>query len=211
VELTPQNSQPPRSEPERTGGSITQLAVVFYALIFAAAWLWTALTSSSLFYATEAARAHGPTPLRDVLVGVLAGLVTVHLSRVFTRRTRSGEAMARGLGAALGPLSVSQCVVLAFVSGIAEEALFRGALQPKVGLVAASVLFGLAHFVPRREFAVWTGTTILAGFMLGLLFQETGNLIAPIVAHFVVNALNLRWLSVNYGYPAAEQDCMSGN
>ena len=94
--------------------------------------------------------------------------------------------------------------MLAFLSGIAEEALFRGALQPKVGLVAASLLFGLAHFVPRREFAVWTGTTILAGFMLGLLFQKTGNLIAPIVAHFIVNALNLRWLSVNYGYSTAE-------
>ncbi len=199
MEFTPQNSKSGRGS-----WSITQLAFVFYGVIFATAWVWTALTDSPLFYATNAARTLGPSPLRDVSVGVLAGLVTVHLSRAFTRRTSSGEAMARGLGSVLGVLSVSQCVVLAFLSGIAEEALFRGALQPKVGLVAASLLFGLAHFVPRREFAVWTGTTILAGFMLGLLFQETENLIAPIVAHFTVNAMNLRWLSVNYGRPAGE-------
>ena len=124
MELTPQHSRPQNSAPEREGWSITQLAVVFYGLVFAAAWLWTALTDSPLFYATHAAQATGPSPLRDVSVGVLAGLGTVHLSRVFTRRTRSGEAMARGLGSALGVLSVSQCVVLAFLSGIAEEALW---------------------------------------------------------------------------------------
>jgi len=181
-----------------------QLAVVFYGLVFAAAWVWTALTNRSLFYATHAAQTLGANPASNVLVGVLAGLAMVQLSRIFTRRTRSGEAMARGLGSALGVLSAFECVVLAFLSGIAEEALFRGALQPQVGLVAASLIFGLVHFIPRREFAVWTGTTILAGFMLGLMFQMTGNLIAPTVAHFVVNALNLRWLSVQYGGPVAE-------
>ena len=151
------------------------------------------------------------SPASNALLGIVAGLVMVHLSRVFTRRTRLGEAMARGLGSVLGVLSGFHCVGLAILSGIAEEALFRGALQPQVGLVAASLIFGLAHFVPRREFAVWTGTTILAGFALGLLFQKTGNLIAPTVAHFVVNALNLRWLSVNYGRPAADSQVPGGS
>ena len=184
---------------DRSRVSLTQLAVVFYGLVFAAAWVWAALAEDSLFYVSDAAQAGGASPVSDALLGVLVGLVAVHLSRLFTRRTRSGEAMARGLGSVLGTLTGLQCVVLALFSGIAEEALFRGALQPRVGLVAASLLFGLAHFVPRREFAAWTWTTIAAGFMLGLLFQETGNLIAPTVAHFIVNALNLRWLSVNYG------------
>ena len=182
-------------------GSLTWLAIVFYGLVFAAAWLWETFAEGSLFYATEAAEAAGPSLPSDVLVGALAGGVAVHLSRWFTRRTRSGEAMARELGTVLGVLTVYQCLVLALLSGIAEEALFRGALQPRVGLIAASLLFGLAHFVPRRELAVWTLSTIAAGFMLGLLFQETGNLIAPTVAHFTVNALNLRWLSQNYGTP----------
>jgi len=163
--------------------------------------VWAALADRPLFYSSVAARADGPSPLRDVAVGAVAGLLAVQLSRAFSRQTRSGRAMARSLGSVLGDLSIRQCLVLALVSGIAEEALFRGTLQPRVGLVAASLLFGLAHFVPRRELAIWALMTVAAGFMLGLLFQETGNLIAPIVAHFTINALNLRWLSVNYGTP----------
>ena len=179
--------------------SLVKVAILFYGLVFGIAWAWATLADSSLFFATDAAQADGASPVSDVLVGGIAGLVAVHLSRMFTRRTRSGEVMARALGSVLGTLSVYQCFVLALSSGIAEEALFRGALQPRVGLVLASLLFGLAHFVPRRDLAVWTLTTIAAGFMLGLLFQETGNLIAPTVAHFTINALNLRWLSANYG------------
>ena len=83
---------------------------------------------------------------------------------------------------------------LALVSGAAEEALFRGALQPEVGLVIASLLFGLAHFAPRRDLAAWAPAAVIAGFVLGSLYAWTGNLIAPVVAHATVNAINLRWL-----------------
>jgi membrane protease YdiL (CAAX protease family) len=99
------------------------------------------------------------------------------------------------LGAALGPLSTRDCLVLALLSGIAEEALFRAALQPDVGLVAASLLFGLAHLAPRRELAPWTLFAVAAGLLFGALFDATGNLVAPCVAHFLVNAINLRRLA----------------
>ena len=81
---------------------------------------------------------------------------------------------------------------------MAEEALFRGALQPQVGLLAASLLFGLAHFAPRRELLPWTVFSLAAGLLLGTLFEETGNLVAPVVAHAGINAVNLRWLSQRY-------------
>jgi membrane protease YdiL (CAAX protease family) len=88
--------------------------------------------------------------------------------------------------------------VLALSSGIAEEALFRGALQPVVGLVWASLLFALAHLVPRRELLPWSLFSLAAGFLLGGLYAATGNLVAPIVAHVVVNAANLRRLSRDF-------------
>jgi hypothetical protein len=82
------------------------------------------------------------------------------------------------------------------VSGFAEEAFFRGALQPQVGLVIASLIFGVVHFVPRREFLPWTAFAIAAGFLFGWLFDTTGNLVAPVVAHASINAVNL-WLLSN--------------
>ena len=81
---------------------------------------------------------------------------------------------------------------------MAEEAFFRGALQPAAGWLLASLIFGAVHFVPRREFLPWTGFAILAGLLFGALFEATGNLVAPVVAHMLVNAVNLRWLSLRY-------------
>jgi hypothetical protein len=61
-----------------------------------------------------------------------------------------------------------------------------------VGLVPASLIFGLAHFVPRRELAPWCLFAIAAGLLLGGLYEWTGNLVAPVVAHAGINAVNLR-------------------
>jgi len=86
------------------------------------------------------------------------------------------------------------------LSGLDDRVVeFRGALQPWLGYVAASLLFGLAHFVPRRELWPWTGFAVLAGFGLGWLFEATGNLVAPVVAHIGVNGINLRRLTRDLG------------
>lgn len=114
-------------------------------------------------------------------------------------RTEVGRRLGRALGAIVGPLRIGHCLVLAAASGFAEEALFRGALQPEVGLVAASVLFGLAHWAPRPELRPWTLFSLAAGFGLGALYDATGNLVAPVVAHFGINAVNLRTLARRYG------------
>ena len=135
----------------------------------------------------------------DLLVGGLAAASLVALSRVVTRSTGWGDALGRSLAELIGRRSVADCVVLGLASGVAEEALFRGLLQPWLGYAAASLVFGLAHFAPRRELWPWTGFAVLAGFVLGGLFALTGNLVAPVVAHSCINAVNLRWLSKRYG------------
>ena len=56
-------------------------------------------------------------------------------------------------------------------------------------------MFGLAHFAPRRTLWPWTGFALLAGGLLGALFEATGNLAAPVAAHAVINAVNLRLLT----------------
>ena len=116
-------------------------------------------------------------------------------SEVLTARTRFGAALARELAEALGPLTLFECMALAVLSGFAEEAFFRGALQPRLGWLAASLAFGLAHYAPRRSLLPWTGFALLAGLLLGALFAATGNLVAPIAAHIAINAVNLRRLT----------------
>jgi membrane protease YdiL (CAAX protease family) len=132
----------------------------------------------------------------DVGIGAVAGMGVIRLSRELTLRTRWGEALADALAGAIGRLSVGKCIVLALASGVSEEAFFRGALQPLVGLLAASVIFGLAHFAPRRDLWPWTLFAAATGLLMGLLFEWTGNLIAPTVAHVVINAVNLRLLAL---------------
>jgi membrane protease YdiL (CAAX protease family) len=148
------------------------------------------------FFAGQA----GPIPegrqlLRHALLGLAAGGGLIALSRLWVGYTDMGRVLAQRLAGILGPLTGANVVVLALASGLGEEAFFRGALQPQVGLVIASLLFGLAHLVPRRELAPWAGFAFLAGVLLGALFDYTGNLLAPAVAHILVNGVNLYWLS----------------
>ena len=82
-------------------------------------------------------------------------------------------------------------VLVSIFSGVGEEAFFRGALLQEFGLVISSVLFGLAHIGPDRRYLVWTVWAILAGFVFGTLFELSGGLLAPILAHAGHNAATL--------------------
>jgi len=127
--------------------------------------------------------------------GLAVGAALVAASRVVTARTAAGRTLAAELGRLLGPLGTARAWTLALVSGLAEEAFFRGALQPRVGLVAATLLFGAAHFVPTPQLRSWALFALVAGAGFGALFAATGDLLAPLLAHVLVNGLNLRWLA----------------
>jgi membrane protease YdiL (CAAX protease family) len=82
-------------------------------------------------------------------------------------------------------------VLISVFSGVGEESFFRGALQPELGLVATSLLFGVLHIGPDRRYFVWTGWAVGAGFLFGALYQWTGGILAPITAHVLHNAATL--------------------
>lgn len=98
----------------------------------------------------------------------------------------------RPLFAEVGPCDV---VIIAVAAGIGEELLFRGALQLEVGLVPASVIFGLLHTGARGTFAFGCWVAVM-GAALGGLSIVTDGLLAPIVAHAAYDAAAiwyLRW------------------
>jgi len=175
-------------------------ALFFYTALAALGLLWRwGWVGASIFYRSPSDAEAGVAWLRDGLAGLATAALLILLSYAWTRWSRAGERLARVLASALGPLGVAHTTLLACMSGVAEEMLFRGALQPEVGWIAASLVFGLAHCVPRRGLYGWSVFAILAGLMLGALYIVTGNLFASIVAHIVVNAVNLPFLVRHYG------------
>ncbi len=117
-------------------------------------------------------------------------LVTSQLGRF-----RFGERLERALAETIGPLETRDVLILALVSGFGEELFFRGMLQPLVGYAVASVLFGILHVGPSRAFLPWTLFALAGGFLLGGIVELTGALGPAILAHFVVNFVNLGRLS----------------
>jgi len=192
------NRAAPTGAPGGESVSLVKLGLLFYGALFAIALAWSIWSGRSLLFSSRAAAEAGLAPLLDTGLGLGVAAATIALSRQITERTRWGAAMGRALARLLGDRSVGECAVLALSSGVAEEAFFRGALQPVVGWLPASLIFGLVHFAPRRELLPWTGFALLAGLVLGGLFEFTGNLVAPTVAHVVINAVNLRRLVVRY-------------
>jgi membrane protease YdiL (CAAX protease family) len=61
-------------------------------------------------------------------------------------------------------------------------------MQHFVGYVAASLLFALIHFRYVKK-PLLLATVLLFSFCLGWLYIRTGSLAAPVIAHFIINAL----------------------
>ncbi|MCP5057825.1 MAG: CPBP family intramembrane metalloprotease [bacterium] len=168
--------------------------LLFYGVIAAVAWVWRwAVDGVGPWAPGPEPAAMGP--FTSGLVGLVAGLVLVVLSRMWTSATASGTALAEALGELVRGLSLPAVALLALASGLAEEMLFRGALQAQVGWLLASLLFGAAHYLPGPGLRIWAVFALLAGGIFGGLFVWTGTLVAPVAAHITVNGLNLRWLS----------------
>lgn len=187
-----QPSEAQKAEPAPSTQGFVRWALVFYGLMGCAALLWRmAVPGQSILHPSiEAATTASSIPLA-IFSGLLVGLLSVGASELLTRWTDLGEGLADVLGEGLKGIRTSDAILLALASGMAEEMLFRGALQPAVGLYWASLIFGACHFLPRKELALWSVYAIVMGLAFGWLYEWTGQLLAPIVAHTVVNGINL--------------------
>ncbi len=87
--------------------------------------------------------------------------------------------------------------LVSLLAGVGEELLFRGVIQgglsgllgPWPALILASVMFGALHALTRAYFVIAT----LMGFYLGLFYLWTGNLLIPILIHFLYDWVVLRY------------------
>jgi uncharacterized protein len=177
--------------PSRTPGKravgprFVRFAALFYGSLVVVAALWCGLRGFDV-------RLVGEGPVASVLLGTLTAVCTVSLGllayRLFPALRKISEELAPRL---VDDADSTSLVLVSIFSGVGEEAFFRGAVQQEFGLVVASLLFGLAHVGPDRRYLVWTAWALGAGFILGLLYEVSGGLLAPVLAHSAHNAATL--------------------
>jgi membrane protease YdiL (CAAX protease family) len=150
----------------------------------------------------------GPGQGRAVLLGVFVAVVFLPIgwglqmasAELMTRiqiKPVAQQAVQALQVAEVWPDRVYLGVVAILVAPMAEEMLFRGILYPvikqagfpRVALWGTAVLFAATHsnlptFLPLTFLAV----------ALALLYEKTNNLLAPITAHSLFNALNFATL-----------------
>jgi len=135
---------------------------------------------------------------RDVLYSLGLGTCFGLLVAIGTRYAVPRFAWARDLHRELRPLTQGLSglgiVALAVTSSLGEELLFRGLLQPWLGLWLSALLFGVLHQLAGPSRWIWAGWATVVGLLLGAIFALTGSLAGPLAAHALVNGLNLSYL-----------------
>ncbi|WP_119067459.1 CPBP family intramembrane glutamic endopeptidase [Rubrobacter indicoceani] len=175
--------KPLRNEPDHP--RLIRSAVLLYGSLGVISFVWIAMRDLGL-------PLYEGGVLSALLLGASGGGALLAFGAglgrlVPTVRRLAGE-MSKVITAGASPGAL---LFLALLSGVFEELFFRAVLQREFGLVAASVVFGLVHFVPERRFLFWTAYAVAAGFFLGSLYEFTGGVAAPMVAHMLNNAVVL--------------------
>ncbi len=126
-------------------------------------------------------------------LAVSLGIVgAVHLGSVWA--ARHWPSLARGvaeMGQWLGGLSRAEVFAVALASGVAEEIFFRGWLLNEAGLLFSSLVFGLVHVPPTRNWLYWPIFAFVMGLGLGGLCLWTNSLIYAILVHVGINFINI--------------------
>ncbi|RMH44836.1 MAG: CPBP family intramembrane metalloprotease [Deltaproteobacteria bacterium] len=182
----------PGSEP--AGPSRAGLIMALYGALALVAVLISAGRDDVDIYRIEG-RSTATWLLLSPLVGAALGLAVVAASRAAVHRFAWARALHRDFRALLGPLTTREIVILAAASAVGEELLFRGALQPWIGVWPQALIFALLHVGPGMRFLPWTAWAFAMGLVFGYVFEWTGDLGAPIAAHFTINFLNLLFIA----------------
>ncbi len=187
--------------------------LVIYAVMTVIAAALAAVTGlPSLFAVPEVERL-----VASLVVAAVFALAVVQGGKLFEEvpwYRRMAVTLKRILMEVLGPrIDGQRAFVIAVYSSVGEEAFFRGFLQPWIivklggwlgdpgglvatvaGVIAASLIFGLVHFPTQVELRPWTGFAVLIGAAFGALAAWSGSIAAPVLAHLLINWLNLRRL-----------------
>lgn len=127
---------------------------------------------------------------RQLLLGIGIGLALVPAALLLETLSQTAgwdtTDIERLTEALLGPLftSIPGILTLGLAAAIGEETLFRGALQPRFGLLLTSLLFALLH--SNYGLSIATVVVFALGLILGWLRNRHATTVAMVV-HAVYN------------------------
>ena len=176
---------------------ITTLALVVYGPLTVGALAWAWLGGGRFAWTLDRPWLAAPYPERLALsigLGLALGLAAVAMTPILVERTKWARTLHRELREIISPLSSAEITWLALASGFAEELFFRGAMQPVLGLLLTSLIFGAVHVGPKPLFVAWTTWAFVMGLLLGLIFELTGVLWGPVLAHIWINQRNMAFI-----------------
>ncbi len=136
--------------------------------------------------------------LEAVAASLLLGVAFAGLVIIVTRRLLQRAVWARALHGKLRPVfrdaDDGALWAMAIASGVAEEMFFRGFLSVTIGVWLSSLVFGALHQVRGAGRWGWAASAFAVGVGMSVIYALTGELVGCIVAHILINALNLRYL-----------------
>lgn len=182
---------------DTTSGRIVRLTLLVYGPLAAVGAIWAIWRGCGPFLSHPEPWLDLPTPLAHGLglaLGLALAAVTIGATRVGTGRFAWMQRLHQSFREILGGLGAASVIVLALASGIGEELFFRAGMQPTLGWVMTSVIFGVVHIGPDRRFLPWTVWAVAMGFLLGAVYQSTGSILGPVVAHVAINGVNLAYI-----------------
>jgi membrane protease YdiL (CAAX protease family) len=179
----------PQTPPPAGWGKLL-LAASLYGLFAIGAFVWSFFSGSGpvfdpVVFSWERAAIGSAA-------GLTLGLAVVAGSRLLVERFGWARSLYHWFAHVLGPMSDREVLGLALLSSIGEELLFRGAMQPTLGLWLTAAIFGLLHFPPRLRLVPWTVMAGLFGLIFGAITLWSGTISGAVIAHFTINLLNLR-------------------
>ncbi|MFZ5823569.1 MAG: CPBP family intramembrane glutamic endopeptidase [Bacillota bacterium] len=131
---------------------------------------------------------------RTVLLGVLTAGLSMGLITLLYKSSKRFEQALRQSGTRVGEEALRVAgypvmLVVVVMAGLGEEVLFRGGLQPLIGIVPAALLFGFSHGGWRREMWAYAIAAAISGVLFGTVYHLTGNLWVSIIAHALHNVM----------------------
>ena len=124
-----------------------------------------------------------------ILLGVAFYFIGFAASCTRWTRTRSMSELLATLNQLFQNFTWPQIIMVSLLAGIGEEWLIRAVLQgflvdsfgPVIGIIAASLIFGLLHFMTKTYVLL----TFLLGSLFGIAFYLSNSLLLVMIAHAV--------------------------
>lgn len=77
------------------------------------------------------------------------------------------------------------------VAPLCEEAMFRGLMVPRLGIVISALVFAALHASYNSTFGIEVIAALVFGLIAGYVFKKTESLYPSLLAHILVNTLTL--------------------